>query len=45
MLIELLSNTKVYAVPYFEIKDLIMGKENLFKNFNKKFEKEIPFES
>ena len=40
LLIELLRDTKVYAVPYFEIKDIILGQENLFEDFNERFEKE-----
>jgi hypothetical protein len=35
-LIELLRDTKIYGVPYFEVKDLIVGQENLFENFNEK---------
>src|SRR4051794_12344799 len=30
LLIELLRDTKIYGVPYFEIKDIIVGQENLF---------------
>ncbi|WP_111307643.1 darcynin family protein [Confluentibacter sediminis] len=40
LLIELLRDTKVYAAPYFEIKDIIVGQENLFKDFNERFKKE-----
>ena len=40
LLIELLRDTKVYGVPYFEIKDIIVGQENLFEDFNKKLKKE-----
>jgi hypothetical protein len=40
LLIELLRDTKIYGVPYFEIKDIIVGQENLFEDFNKEFKKE-----
>jgi len=40
LLIELLRDTKIYGVPYFEIKDIIVGEENLFEDFNDKFKKE-----
>ena len=40
LLIELLRDTKVYAAPYFEIKDIIVGQENLFEDFNERFKKE-----
>jgi hypothetical protein len=40
MLIELLRDTKIYGVPYFEIKDIIVGQENLFEDFNEKFKQE-----
>ncbi|WP_055146877.1 darcynin family protein [Jiulongibacter sediminis] len=36
LLIEMLRDTPVYGVPYFEIKDIIVGKENLFEDFNEK---------
>lgn len=39
-LIEMLRDTKIYSVPYFEIKDIIMGQENLFEDFNKRFKQE-----
>jgi len=40
LLIELLRDTKVYGVPYFEIKDIIVGQENLFEDFNELLKKE-----
>lgn len=40
LLIELLRDTKIYGVPYFEIKDIIVGQENLFEDFNQQFEME-----
>lgn len=40
LLIEMLRDTKVYAVPYFEIKDIIIGQENLFEDFNEHFKNE-----
>ena len=40
LLIELLRDTKVYAAPYFEIKDIIVGQENLFEDFNERFKQE-----
>ncbi|MCL6218027.1 darcynin family protein [Zunongwangia pacifica] len=39
LLIELLRDTKVYGVPYFEVKDIIVGQENLFEDFNEKLKK------
>ena len=42
LLIELLRDTKVYAAPYFEIKDIIVGQENLFEDFNEHFKQEKP---
>lgn len=40
LMIELIRGTKVYSVPYFEIKDIITGQENLFEDFNEQFKKE-----
>lgn len=40
LFIELLRDTKVYGTPYFEIKDIIVGQENLFEDFNEQFKKE-----
>jgi hypothetical protein len=40
LLIELLRDTKIYGIPYFEIKDIIVGQENLFEDFNERFKKE-----
>src|SRR5690606_5512288 len=40
MFIELLRDTKIYGVPYFEIQDIILGQENLFEDFNEQFKKE-----
>jgi len=40
LLLELLRDTKIYGIPYFEIKDIIVGQENLFEDFNERFEKE-----
>ena len=40
MFIELLRDTKVYGTPYFEIKDIIVGQENLFEDFNERFKKD-----
>ncbi|GAB2635753.1 hypothetical protein GCM10027035_31600 [Emticicia sediminis] len=39
LLIELLRDTKIYAEPYFEIKDIIVGEENAFKDFNELLKK------
>jgi len=39
MFIELLRDTDVYSVPYFEIKDIIVGQENLFEYFNERLKK------
>jgi hypothetical protein len=41
LLIELLRDTKVYGAPYFDIKDIIVGQENLFEDFNEKFKQEM----
>jgi hypothetical protein len=40
LLIELLRDTKIYSIPYFEVKDIITGQENLFEDFNNKLKKE-----
>lgn len=40
LFIELLRDTKVYGTPYFEIKDIIIGQENLFEDFNERFKLE-----
>lgn len=40
MLIELLRDTKTYSIPFFEIKDIIVGQENLFEDFNEKLKQE-----
>ena len=40
LLIELLRDSKVYGVPYFEIKDIIVGQENLFEDFNEQLKNE-----
>ena len=39
LLIELLRDTKIYAEPYFEIKDIIVGQENAFEDFNELLKK------
>ena len=39
LIIELLRDTKIYGAPYFDIKDIIIGQENLFESFNEKFKK------
>ncbi len=39
LLIELLRDTKIYAEPYFEIKDVIVGQENAFEDFNELLKK------
>ena len=36
LLIERLRDTKFYGEPYFDIKDIIVGQENLFEDFNEK---------
>lgn len=41
LLIELLRDTKVYGAPYFDIKDIIVGQENLFEDFNERLKKEL----
>ncbi|MDF2379992.1 hypothetical protein JMG10_00840 [Nostoc ellipsosporum NOK] len=41
-LIERLRDTKIYAAPYFEIRDIIMGQENRFEDFNEQFKAEKP---
>lgn len=40
LLIELMRDSKVYGVPYFEIRDIIAGQENLFEDFNEQFKTE-----
>ena len=40
LLIELLRDTKIYNVPYFDIKEIIVGQENLFEDFNEKLRQE-----
>jgi hypothetical protein len=40
LLVELLRDTKVYGIPFFEINDIIVGQENLFQDFNQQFEME-----
>ena len=42
LLVERLRDTKLYGVPYFDIKDIIIGQENLFEDFNEKFKNEKP---
>lgn len=39
LLIELLRDTKIYAEPYFEIRDIIVGQENAFEDFNELLKK------
>jgi len=39
-LIERLRDTKIYGVPYFEIRDVIVGQENRFEDFNEQFKKD-----
>jgi len=39
-LIERLRDTKIYGAPYFEIKDIIVGQENRFEDFNALFKKD-----
>ncbi|MBL3658722.1 darcynin family protein [Fulvivirga sediminis] len=34
LMIEMLRDTKVYGVPYFDIKDIIVGQEEMFEDFN-----------
>ena len=40
LFIELLRDTKVYSTPYFKIKDIIVGQENLFEDFDEMFKEE-----
>lgn len=40
LLIELLRDSKIYGVPYFEIVDIIVGQENLFEDFNEVLKRE-----
>lgn len=42
LFIELLRDTKVYGAPYFEVKDIIVGQENMFEEFNERFKQEKP---
>jgi hypothetical protein len=41
LFLERLRDTAVYGVPYFEVKDIIIGEENLFEKFNERFEGEV----
>jgi hypothetical protein len=40
LLIELLRDTKIYGIPYFDIKQIIVGQENLFEYFNEQLKVE-----
>lgn len=40
LFIEKLRDTKLYSEPYFEVKDIIMGRENAFEQFNKQLKEE-----
>ncbi|WP_421750315.1 darcynin family protein [Croceimicrobium sp.] len=40
LFIEMLRDSKIYSVPYFEVKDIIVGQENLFEDFNAHFKKD-----
>ncbi len=40
LLIELLRDTGIYGIPYFGIRDIIVGQENLFEDFNERFKRE-----
>ncbi|HBF21693.1 MAG: hypothetical protein CMI36_14885 [Owenweeksia sp.] len=40
LMMELLRDTEVYNAPYFEIKDIILGQENRFEDFNERFKRE-----
>ena len=37
--IEYLRDTKIYGEPYFEIKDIVPGRENAFQEFNENVNK------
>ena len=39
--IELLRDTKVYSVPFFEVKEIIIGIENQFEVFDEQFKKGV----
>lgn len=39
-LIERLRDTKIYGAPYFEIRDMIVGQEARFEDFNEQFKYE-----
>lgn len=40
LIVEMLRDTRVYGVPYFQITDIIVGQENMFANFNEELKKE-----
>lgn len=40
LMIELLRDTEIYGIPYFEVKDIIIGQENIFEDFNSKFKRD-----
>lgn len=35
--IELIRDTKIYGEPFFKVKDIIIGQEMLFEDFNREF--------
>lgn len=35
LFIEMLRDTKFYGVPHFKVLDIVIGKENLFKEYDK----------
>ena len=39
-LMERLRDTKIYGVPYFDIKEIVIGQENRFEDFNEQFKNE-----
>ncbi|RVT97220.1 hypothetical protein EOD41_19650 [Mucilaginibacter limnophilus] len=39
LMVEMLRDTKIYGVPYFQITDIIVGQENLFEDFNEELQR------
>lgn len=42
LLIEMLRDTKIYSAPYFEVKDIIVGQQNRFEDFNERLRDDQP---
>lgn len=40
LMVEMLRDTRVYGIPYFQITDIVVGQENMFEDFNEELKKE-----